>query len=78
MTIRQITDPSEKAAVSRAVLEALRDWFEVDESREAYIRESKDRPFFAAFDNGTPAGFPGCRISVHAGQNRQRGYISRL
>ena len=57
MTIRQITDPSEKAAVSRAVLEALRDWFEVDESREAYIRESKDRPFFAAFDDGTPAGF---------------------
>ena len=57
MTIRQITDPSEKAAVSRAVLEALRDWFEVDESREAYIRESKDRPFFAAFDDGTPTGF---------------------
>ena len=57
MTIRQITDPSEKAAVSRAVLEALRDWFEVDESREAYIRESKGRPFFAAFDDGTPAGF---------------------
>ena len=57
MTIRQITDPSEKSAVSRAVLEALRDWFEVDESREAYIRESKGRPFFAAFDDGTPAGF---------------------
>ena len=57
MTIRQITDPSEKAAVSRAVLEALRDWFEVDESREAYIRKSKGRPFFAAFDDGTPAGF---------------------
>ena len=48
--IRQITDPSEKALVSRAVLEALRDWFEVDESREYYIRESRNWPFFAAFD----------------------------
>ena len=55
--IRQITDPSEKALVSRTVLEALRDWFEVDESREYYIRESRNWPFFAAFDNGAPAGF---------------------
>ena len=57
MMIRQITDPSEKQVVSRAVLEALRDWFEVDESRERYIRESKDRPFFAAFDVEKPVGF---------------------
>ena len=57
MTIRQITDPSEKAAVSRAVLEALRDWFEVDDSREYYIRESRNWPFFAAFDSETPIGF---------------------
>ena len=57
MTIRQVTDPSEKPAISRAVLEALRDWFEVDESREYYIRESKDWPFFAAFDGEKPVGF---------------------
>ena len=55
--IRQITDPSEKAFISRTVLEALRDWFEVDESREYYIHESRTWPFFAAFDGGSPAGF---------------------
>ena len=57
MTIRQVTDPAEKTAVSRSVLEALKDWFEVDESRETYIRESRDRVMFAAYDGETPAGF---------------------
>lgn len=57
MTIRQITDPAEKPAVSRTVLEALHDWFEVDESREYYIRESVSWPFFAAFDHDVPIGF---------------------
>jgi len=57
MTIRQIMDPFEKTAISRTVLEALRSWFEVDESREYYIRESKSWPLFAAFDGEAPAGF---------------------
>ena len=57
MMIRQITDPSEKKAVSRSVLEALRDWFEVDESRESYIRSSAGWPFFAAYDGDAPVGF---------------------
>ena len=57
MTIRQVTAASEKASISRSILEALRDWFEVDESREYYIRESKGWPFFAAFDSGKPVGF---------------------
>lgn len=47
--IRFITDPSEKRKISRAILEALPEWFEVEESREQYIRESADQPFFAAF-----------------------------
>ena len=34
MTIRQVTAASEKASISRSILEALRDWFEVDDSRE--------------------------------------------
>lgn len=57
MTIRQVTAASEKASISRSILEALRDWFEVNESREYYIRESKGWPFFAAFDGGKPVGF---------------------
>lgn len=57
MTIRQITDPSERETISRAVLEALRDWFEIDETREAYIRKSRDMVCFAAFDADVPVGF---------------------
>ena len=57
MVIRQVTAASEKALISRSILEALRDWFEVDESREYYIRESKGWPFFAAFDSEKPVGF---------------------
>jgi nitroreductase len=56
MIVRQITGPSEKAAVSQAVPEALRGWFEMDESRENYIRERAGLPFFAAYDSESPVG----------------------
>ena len=55
--IRFIEDQDEKRKISREVLEALKEWFEVDESREQYIRESADQPFWAAFENDVPAGF---------------------
>ena len=55
--IRFIEDPNERQKISREVLEALTEWFEVEESREQYIRESADQPFWAAFDNDVPAGF---------------------
>ena len=55
--IRFIEDRQEKMKISREVLEALTQWFEVEESREQYIRESADQPFWAAFDNDVPAGF---------------------
>ena len=35
-----ITDSKARQTISRAILEQLRDWFEVDESREQYIEES--------------------------------------
>ena len=31
--VRQIKDPNTKLTIARKVLEALHDWFEVDESR---------------------------------------------
>ena len=40
--IRFIEDKEEKKRLSREVLEALKEWFEVDESREQYIAECKD------------------------------------
>ena len=55
--IRFIEDPAERQKISREILEALTDWFEVEESREQYIRESADQPFWAAFENDTPSGF---------------------
>lgn len=53
----QIQDKNEKRAVSRKILEALTEWFEVEESREQYIAESADQPFFAAEENGEYVGF---------------------
>lgn len=55
--IRFIGDKEEKKRLSREVLEALKEWFEVDGSREQFIRESADQPFWAAFENDTLAGF---------------------
>ena len=57
MTIREVTDPIEKAKIVRLILEALTDWFEVPESREAYIRESGSRLMYAAYDEDGPVGF---------------------
>ncbi|MBR5683601.1 MAG: GNAT family N-acetyltransferase [Ruminococcus sp.] len=53
----QIQDKNEKMAISRRILEALREWFEVDESREKYIAESAEQLFWAAEENGEYIGF---------------------
>ena len=55
--IEQINDADLKRAISRRILEALHDWFEVDESRERYISDCADWLFFAAREDGEYAGF---------------------
>ena len=55
--IKEITDADEKEKITRKVLESLTEWFEVVESREKYIRESRKQPFFAAYENGEAIGF---------------------
>ena len=55
--IEQITDIKEKQSIARSVLEALTEWFEVEESRENYIKERADWLFFAAKEEGNPVGF---------------------
>ena len=57
MIIEQINDEGLKRTVARKILEALRDWFEVDESREKYIAESADQIFLAAKETDDYAGF---------------------
>lgn len=55
--VEQINDASCKQIIARKVLEALRDWFEVDESREEYIVQSADQIFLAAKEEDEYAGF---------------------
>lgn len=55
--IEQIKDAGLKRSISRKILEALHDWFEVDESREQYIADCTDWLFFAAKEQGKYVGF---------------------
>ena len=55
--VKEIIDEEDKKRITRLILEALPDWFGVEESREEYIRDSVDRPFFAAFCEDRPVGF---------------------
>ena len=55
--IREIKSKDEKLKISRTILESLKDWFEVDESREKYISESADQLFIAAEEDGKYIGF---------------------
>ena len=57
MVIREVTEAAEKQRITRLILEALPDWFEVTEPREAYIRESASCLLFAAYDEDRPVGF---------------------
>ena len=51
--IRFISEPAGRRRIAREILEALTEWFEVNESREKYIEESAEQPFFAAYENKT-------------------------
>lgn len=55
--IEQITNAEQKREISRKILEALHDWFELDESRENYIAESSGWMFFAAKEANDYVGF---------------------
>ena len=52
-----IIDSNEKQAIARKVLEALTEWFEVEESREGYIKDSADWTFLAAKEDDNIMGF---------------------
>ena len=54
--IVEITQSQQKQKICRQILEALPEWFEVEESREQYISECVNFTFIAAEDNGC-AGF---------------------
>ncbi|MBQ6595417.1 MAG: GNAT family N-acetyltransferase [Clostridia bacterium] len=55
--IERIMKRDRKRSVAREILETLRNWFEVDESREKYIEDCADWAFFAAREDGRYVGF---------------------
>lgn len=55
--VEMIKDTAKKRAIARRILENLHDWFEVEESREQYIRDCSDWMFFAIKENDDYAGF---------------------
>lgn len=55
--ILEITDSAEKQSITRKVLEALTEWFEVEESREGYIRDCANWTFLAAKEDDKVMGF---------------------
>lgn len=57
MKIKRIEDRDEKQNIARQILEALPDWFGIEEARESYIEESADQIFFAALDEKQATGF---------------------
>lgn len=57
MDIKLIDDYDDKQKIARQILEALPDWFGIEDARESYIKESADQLFFAAFDENQAIGF---------------------
>ena len=55
--LEEILNKEEKMRIARLILESLTEWFEVPETREQYIKESKDRIMVAAFEDDKPIGF---------------------
>lgn len=55
--IRVVYNPTEKEAIAAAVLADLPDWFGLPDSTAHYIDESRNMPFWAAYDADKPIGF---------------------
>lgn len=57
MKVAQIEHPEEKKRVVRYILESLPAWFEQEEGREQYIRESAEQICLCAYDEEKTIGF---------------------
>ena len=57
MKIEQIRDDDKKKEATRAVLEALPEWFGIPEAREENIEKSAGRLFWCAYEDGQAVGF---------------------
>lgn len=57
MTFEQIYEPQLKENVVRKILEALPDWFAMEEGREQYIKDSVEQICIGAIENEEYVGF---------------------
>lgn len=57
MNILQISNDTEKANITRYILESLPEWFGIPDAREEYIQDSAGKIFFCAYMSEKPAGF---------------------
>ena len=55
--IKQIFDKSEKQKIARQILEALPEWFEVEEGREEYISECAEWIFLADVNENAESAY---------------------
>ena len=54
---RFVSDPAERAAIARRILEGLPEWFGIAESREAYIADCAGQACFCTEEAGEVTGF---------------------
>lgn len=57
MNIEEIFEDKQKACITRGILEALPEWFEIPEGREKYIKDSCGKKFVCAYDEDRPMVF---------------------
>ena len=57
MKIIKVINDEEKKKITRAILEALPEWFGIVESREEYILDSVGKDFFCAIEKDYVVGF---------------------
>lgn len=57
MKIIKVVDDEEKKKITRAILEALPEWFGIIEAREEYILDSVGKDFFCAMEKDKVVGF---------------------
>ncbi len=55
--IQKIDAASDKEKIATYILSHLSDWFGLPESTQSYITESRDMPFWAAYQEEQPVGF---------------------
>ena len=55
--IIEVINPTEKQTIARKILEALTDWFGIEESREDYITRSAEWTFLVVRDGNNDVGF---------------------